>query len=65
MKIYRALINQPSTKQPHHKLHGTTVIVEDSGNGDTPRVHFTEGAVHSMLMAKNCFDRIKLSSAED
>ena len=63
MRVYRAMINQPSTNQPHHKLHATIVIVEDRENGTSPRVHFTTGAVHSMLMNRLCFDEIKISKA--
>ncbi len=47
MHLYRAFINQPSTLQPLHSLHGRTAIAQDLG-GDSVQLHFTEGAVESM-----------------
>jgi hypothetical protein len=62
--MYRAWINQPSTLQTHHKLHGKYCIVIDNRE-QYLRVFFTEGPVHSMLMDRLCLSKCKLSSAED
>jgi hypothetical protein len=62
--IYRAWINQPSTLQPHHDLHGQRCIVHDTGD-QYPTIYFTDGPVHSMQMNRLCFSRINLSSAQD
>lgn len=60
--IYRAWINQPSTQQPLHKLHGQCCIVEDTG-GASVRLWFAEGDVHSMEALRICVSQIKLSEA--
>lgn len=60
----RVFINQPSTLQHHHKLHGRYAIAIPE-NGPVCEIHFTEGDVHSMRIQKGCLDIIKLSSAED
>jgi len=64
MQIYRAWINQPSTKQPLHRLHGTKCIVVDNG-GQSVRLYFAEGIVHSMEALRYCVSRIYLSEAEN
>jgi hypothetical protein len=64
MKIYRARIDQPSTLQPLHYLHGKYCIAQDDG-GETIRLHFTEGDCHSMEAPRLCITGIKLSSAEN
>lgn len=56
--IYRAWINQPSTLQPLHKLHGTRCIVADYGE-DFFTIYFTEGPVHSMVCSRLCVSRYK------
>jgi hypothetical protein len=43
----RMWINQPSTLQPFHKLHGARVLVEDPVVGFR-RIWFTSGDVISM-----------------
>lgn len=43
----RMWINQPSTSQPHHKLHGARVLVEEPVVGYR-RIWFTSGPVISM-----------------
>lgn len=43
----RMWINQPSTLQPHHKLHGVRVLAEDPKVGYR-RIWFTGGDVISM-----------------
>lgn len=48
---YRAWINQPSTQQPLHKLHGKNVIVT-AIDGDTAEVFFTEGGTISSRIPK-------------
>lgn len=66
MRPYRAWINQPSTTQPLHALHGKRCIavkhIPDDGMVD---VYFTEGSLHSMRVPKRSISQIKLSSAED
>lgn len=62
-EIYRAWINQPSTLQPHNNLHGVSCIVEDDG-GQSVRLYFTTGAVHSMEALRNTVSRVYLSAAE-
>jgi hypothetical protein len=62
-KIYRAWINQPSTLQPLHALHGVTCIVHDRGDPSVT-LYFTEGAVHSMEAFRTCISRVYLSAAE-
>lgn len=47
MKIYRAIIDQPSTLQPYHHLDGRSAIAVDDG-GPTVTLHFTEGNVDRM-----------------
>ena len=53
----RMWINQPSTNQPLHKLHGTNVLVKSyvfEDWGDSITVWFTSGEVISQLVPKNC-----------
>jgi hypothetical protein len=64
MKIYRARIDQPSTSQPLHYLHGKYCIVHDGG-GKTVRLYFTEGDYHSMEAPRLCITEIKLSAVEN
>jgi hypothetical protein len=47
----RMWINQPSTLQPHHALHGTNVLAFHE-YGDTMLVYFLSGAVVSMQMPR-------------
>ena len=61
-RLYRAWINQPSTDQPLHALHGQRCIVEDHGR-DSVRIWFTEGDIHSMEVLRRCVSEIKLSEA--
>ena len=42
-RMIRKWINQPSTLQPYHKLHGVRVLFDPDNN----IVYFTEGAVIS------------------
>jgi len=58
METYRAWINQPSTLQPLHKLHGQRCIAQDTG-GRTVRTWFTEGDVHSMQIMRKCLSKFK------
>lgn len=48
----RMWINQPSTLQPLHKLHGTNVLAQ-SDTDDTYRVYFLSGDVMSQQVPKN------------
>jgi hypothetical protein len=51
MKLTRMWVNQPSTLQAHHKLHGVNVLAAPE-LGDTVRVYFTSGDVVSQQMSK-------------
>lgn len=59
METYRAWINQPSTLQPLHKMHGQRCIVQDTGDRSV-QVWFTEGAVHSMQVLRECLSKFRL-----
>jgi len=61
-RIFRAWINQPSTLQPLHYLHGTACIATEDRPGNV-RLYFVEGAVHSMDADPSCVSEVKLSSA--
>jgi hypothetical protein len=61
-ELYRAWVNQPSTLQPRHDLHGRYCVCLDTG-ADTVRLYFTEGALHSTLAPRECVARVKISSA--
>jgi hypothetical protein len=62
MDTYRAFINQPSTLQPLHALHGARCIVQDNGE-KTLRVFFTTGPVQSMQIPRICVSRLRISAA--
>ena len=63
---YRAVINQPSTLQPLHHLHGRYCIaVESDKDRNDVTLYFTEGDLHSMTAFRHWISRVKLSSAED
>lgn len=52
--MQRMWINQPSTLQPHHNLHGVRVLARSER--DTPdcwRAYFLAGPVHSMRIARS------------
>ena len=59
IEIYRAWINQPSTLQPLHKLHGKRCIVHDTGEHSVT-LYFTERAIHSTTAFRQCISRILL-----
>lgn len=61
---YRAWINQPSTLQPLHYMHGVACIAHDEDEGFST-AYFVEGTVHSMRVPRSALTRVKLSSAED
>lgn len=46
MKLERMWVNQPSTLQPRHELHGTNVLAHRE-YGDTWRMYFLSGDVIS------------------
>ncbi len=62
MQTYRAWVNQPSTQQVHHNLHGTKCIVQDKG-GPIVTIWFTDGPIHSMRINRQAIVRIHISSA--
>lgn len=49
--LTRMWIDQPSTLQPHHALHGTNVLAEHEF-GDTMRIYFLSGAVSNQQISK-------------
>lgn len=51
-KLRRAWINQPSTLQPLHALHGTLVLAHPDTDA-VNRVYFLEGDVLSMQVPNN------------
>jgi hypothetical protein len=60
MSIYRAWVNQPSTLQPLHSLHGIHCIVHDTGE-KVVTLYFTEGDLHSTTAFRECISKIHLS----
>ncbi len=56
--LYRAWINQPSTLQPDHDLHGRYCIVADTKEPYV-KIYFTEGPVHSRMIARLAISRVK------
>lgn len=63
--LYRAWINQPSTLDELHKLHGKYCIVsEDEKSSKFVTLYFTEGDLHSMTAPKKCINRCFISAAE-
>lgn len=56
--LYRAWINQPSTAQPHHNLHGRYCIVADTKEPFV-RAYFTEGPIHSTMISRLAISRVK------
>ena len=51
--LNRFWINQPSTLQPDHKLHGALVLAAPSGEkGDYCDIYFTSGETESQRIAK-------------
>ena len=51
MTLQRMWVNQPSTLQPHHDLHGTNVLAHLEYD-DTMRVYFLSGPVISQQMSR-------------
>lgn len=52
-KPIRMWINQPSTLQPLHKLHGTNVLAIDCNYNDRLKeIYFLQGDTISMLAPK-------------
>lgn len=47
-QISRMWINQPSKLQPHHKLHGTNVLM--AKYGDQTEIYFLSSEVVSQLI---------------
>lgn len=59
ISLTRAWINQPSTLQPHHKLHGTNVLalLDGQDNERYVQVWFLSGDTSSQTV-----DRLALST---
>jgi hypothetical protein len=51
--LKRMWINQPSTAQPLHKLHGTLVLGHDDGDACT-RIYFLKGPTIDMRVMNSC-----------
>lgn len=51
--VYRGWINQPSTLQPLHNLHGKRCIVVPDTNGMVT-IWFADGPTRSMRVDPNC-----------
>lgn len=54
--LERMWINQPSSLQPLHKLHGTNVIadLEEELHSNAITIYFLAGSVISQRCTKNC-----------
>ena len=58
MSIDRRMINQPSKKQPLHKLHGTRVLADwSTTNFISVQVYFVEGDVVSARVPIDALSR--------
>jgi len=58
MTLTRMWINQPSTHNVHHNLHGRNVLMVEGDKGDiSVRIYFTEGAVVSMQILPICLSK--------
>ena len=54
----RVWINQPSTLQPYHALHGKVgIAIPEKNNEKGVRLCFTEGPVHSMVIPIDVLDK--------
>ena len=53
MNICRMWINQPSTSQPLHHLHGIKVLATPESNDFGVRVYFLDGDTVSMNVSAN------------
>lgn len=54
--VQRCWINQPSTNQPLHHLHGTNVLAYQE-TGQTWRVYFLSGPVISQQVPAECLSK--------
>lgn len=52
-RLQRMWINQPSTLQPYHELHGVNVLAAPEYD-DTYRVYFLSGPIESMQLFRSC-----------
>jgi len=48
--MYRGFINQPSTLQPFHYMHGVKVLVDINTKNNNVIVYFIEGTVISAVV---------------
>ncbi len=58
-KPTRVLINQPSTLQTFHSLHGKVGIAIPTDTNGTARIYFCEGDVISQLILIDSLDEIQ------
>lgn len=56
---YRAWINQPSTLDPDHALHGKRGIVVDDKGEAFVTIYFTEGPAFSMRIARRAISKYR------
>ena len=56
MNLERMWVNQPSTLQQHHDLHGTNVLAYREYD-NTMRVYFLKGPVVSQQMLSHCLSK--------
>lgn len=57
MELERMWINQPSTLQQHHNLHGRNVLAVWGKGVKFVRIYFTTGPVVSMEIERICLSR--------
>lgn len=51
-KLHRMWINQPSTHQEFHKMHGTNVLADLDSRPNIARIYFLESTVISQDILK-------------
>lgn len=58
MSVERYWVNQPSSSQVLHALHGTNVLAEkENWNPNFMKIHFLEGEIISMSVPKYCLSK--------
>jgi hypothetical protein len=54
--ISRMWINQPSSNQPYHSMHGTNVLAQEDG-GRTMRIYFLSGYIISQQICRSALSK--------
>lgn len=62
--MIRVWINQPSTLQEFHSLHGVRAIADYSKDRDFPTIYFTSGPLISMTVPKNVLSKYSFNNGE-